>query len=42
MGIYHTAWLVQLITPEIRSVLLMLISAVSSGFLYSLWLGVCK
>lgn len=42
MYIYQTAWLVQLITPEIRSVLLMLISAVSLGFLYSLWLGVCK
>lgn len=42
MYIYQTDWLVQLITPEIRSVLLMLISAVSLGFLYSLWLGVCK
>lgn len=42
MYIYQTAWLVQLITAEIRSVLLMLISAVSSEVFYSLWLEVCK
>lgn len=39
MYIYQTAWLVQLITPEIRSVLLMLISAVSSGFYIPFGLG---
>lgn len=42
MYIYQTAWLVQPVTPEIKSVFLTLLSAVSSGFFLSLRLGVCK